>query len=100
MGTNIGGAISPPVFIFFSFSFENTSGYLYTPIYLKVRRRKISVKFQLKGGICKPCLDIPPNWKDMRSEFGYKLLYAIVSKRRKTGRTSIHLRHMHININK
>ena len=31
-------------------------------------------KFQLKGGISEPSSNIPPNWRDMRSEFGYKLL--------------------------
>jgi len=31
-------------------------------------------KVQLNGGICEPSSDIPPNWRDMRSEFGYKLL--------------------------
>ncbi|MCK4735444.1 MAG: hypothetical protein KAT65_23525 [Methanophagales archaeon] len=35
-------------------------------------------KFQLKGGISEPSSDITPNWRDMRSEFGYKLLYEIV----------------------
>ena len=34
-------------------------------------------KVQLKGGISEPSSDIPPNWRDMRSEFGYKLLSAI-----------------------
>lgn len=34
----------------------------------------MSGKFQLKGGIYGPCSDIPPNWRDMQSEFGYKLL--------------------------
>ena len=34
----------------------------------------MSEKFQLKGCICEPCSDIPLNWGDMRSEFGYKLL--------------------------
>ena len=31
-------------------------------------------KLQLKGGISEPSSDIPPNWRDVRSEFGYKLL--------------------------
>lgn len=30
--------------------------------------------FQLKGSIKEPSLDIPLNWRDMRSAFGYKLL--------------------------
>ena len=34
----------------------------------------MSEKFQLKGGIKEPSLDIPLNWRDMRSEFEYKLL--------------------------
>ena len=34
----------------------------------------MSEKFQLKGCIHEPSLDVPPNWRDMRSEFGYKLL--------------------------
>ena len=37
----------------------------------------MSGKFQLKGGISEPSSDIPLNWRDMRSEFGYKLLYEI-----------------------
>ena len=37
-------------------------------------------KFQLKGGISEPNSDIPPNWRDMRSEFGYKLLCAITPR--------------------
>ena len=41
----------------------------------------MSKKFQLKGGICEPCSDIPPNWKDMRSKFGYKLISKIRSQR-------------------
>jgi len=40
----------------------------------------MSGKFQLKGGICEPSSDIPPNWSDMRSEFGYKLLSAIAGR--------------------
>ena len=27
-----------------------------------------------EGCICEPCSDILPNWNDMRSEFGYRLL--------------------------
>jgi len=34
-------------------------GYLYTRIYLKAKRKKMSEKFQLKGGICEPSSDIP-----------------------------------------
>lgn len=26
---------------------------------------------RLEGCICKPCSDIPPNWRDMRNKFGY-----------------------------
>jgi hypothetical protein len=26
---------------------------------------------RLEGGICEPCSDIPPNWKDIRTKFGY-----------------------------
>jgi len=35
-------------------------------------------KFQLKGGIYEPSSDITLNRSDMRSVFGYKLLYVIV----------------------
>ena len=38
-------------------------------------------KVRPEGCICEPCSDIPPNWKDIRTKFGYKPLYAIVSKR-------------------
>ena len=38
----------------------------------------MSEKVQLKGGICEPSSDIPLNWSDMRSEFGYKLLGAML----------------------
>ena len=38
----------------------------------------MSEKLQLKGGISEPCSNIPLNWRDMRSEFGYKLLYVIL----------------------
>ena len=31
----------------------------------------MSEKFQLKGGIYEPSSDIPPNWRYMRSKFGY-----------------------------
>lgn len=34
----------------------------------------MSEKFQLKGGLKEPSSDISLNWRDMRSEFGYKLL--------------------------
>jgi hypothetical protein len=34
----------------------------------------MSEKFQLKGCISEVSSDIPPNWRDMRSEFGYKLV--------------------------
>ena len=35
-------------------------------------------EFQPKGGIYEPSLDIPLNWSDMRSGFGYKLLSEIM----------------------
>jgi hypothetical protein len=38
----------------------------------------MSEKFQLKAGISEPSSDILPQWRDMRSEFGYKSLYEIV----------------------
>ncbi len=38
----------------------------------------MSGKFQPQGGIYGPSSDIPPNWSDMRSVFGYKLLCAIL----------------------
>ena len=31
-----------------------------------------------EGCICEPCSDIPPNWKDIRTKFGYTPLYAIL----------------------
>ena len=34
----------------------------------------MSGKFKLKGGISELSSDIPLNWRDMRSEFGYNLL--------------------------
>jgi hypothetical protein len=34
-------------------------------------------KFQPQGGIYEPGLDIPLNWSDMRSVFGYKVLCEI-----------------------
>ena len=37
----------------------------------------MSEKFQLKGCIYESCSDIPPNWRDMRSKFGYTTLSAI-----------------------
>ena len=40
----------------------------------------MTVKFQLNGGIYEPCSDISLNWSDMRSVFGYKLLYASFGK--------------------
>ena len=27
-----------------------------------------------EGCVCEPCSDRTPNWRDMRSEFGYKTL--------------------------
>lgn len=33
----------------------------------------MSENVRLKGGICKPSSDIPLNWGDMRSVFGYNL---------------------------
>jgi len=44
----------------------------------------MSETFQLKGGISEASSDIQLNWRYMRSEFGYKTLYSIVSKRLKT----------------
>lgn len=44
-----------------------TPSYLCALTYSKVR--KMSDMFQLKGGICELCSDIPPNWRDMRSEW-------------------------------
>jgi hypothetical protein len=35
-----------------------------------------------EGCICEPCSDIIPNWRDMRSEFGYKMLCVIVGFKR------------------
>lgn len=31
----------------------------------------------VEGGIYEPCSDISTNWWDVRSGFGYKLLYAM-----------------------
>ena len=45
-------------------------------------------KVQLKGGICEPSSDIPLNWRDMRSEFGYTTLYSIVSKSLYVGKST------------
>ena len=30
-----------------------------------------------EGCICEPCSDISLNWKDIRTKFGYSMLYAI-----------------------
>jgi hypothetical protein len=30
-----------------------------------------------EGCICEPCSDISPNWRDMRTQFGYTALSAI-----------------------
>jgi len=46
---------------------QKDASYLYILIYLKVKGRKMSEKLQLKGGISEPGLDIPPNWKDIRT---------------------------------
>jgi len=43
----------------------------------------MSEKLQLKGGISEPGLDIPLNWRDMRSKFGYTTLYEIARLIRK-----------------
>ncbi len=32
---------------------------------------------QTKGCICEPCSDISPNWKDIRTKFGYTMLSKI-----------------------
>ena len=37
----------------------------------------MSEKYQLTAGISEPSSDILPQWRDMRSEFGYKSLYEI-----------------------
>ncbi|RZB32852.1 MAG: hypothetical protein AEth_00198 [Candidatus Argoarchaeum ethanivorans] len=34
-------------------------------------------KVRPEGCMCEPCLDILPNWKDIRTEFGYTTLYDI-----------------------
>ena len=39
-------------------------------------------KVRPEGCICEPCSDIPPNWKDIRTKFGYKPLYAIMDEER------------------
>ncbi len=54
------------------------ASYLYLFIYLKVMRRKMIEKVQLKGGISEAGSGITLNWGDMQSELGYKLLYEIV----------------------
>ncbi len=38
----------------------------------------MSEKFQIKAGISETSSDILPQWRDMRTEFGYKSLYEIV----------------------
>ena len=43
----------------------------------------MSETFQLKGCTCEPCSDIPLNWNDMRSVFGYTALCEIVLENRK-----------------
>lgn len=40
---------------------------------------------RLEGCICEPCSDIPPNWKDIRTKFGYTTLGVIVSERLNEG---------------
>ncbi len=35
---------------------------------------------QPKRCICEPCSDISLIWRDMRSRFGYKLLYEMAAK--------------------
>ena len=39
----------------------------------------MSDKFQLKGSICEPDSDIPLNWSDVRSVFGYTTLSEILN---------------------
>ena len=34
-------------------------------------------KFDPEGCICEPCSDIPPNWNDIGTKFGYTTLSAI-----------------------
>jgi hypothetical protein len=41
-------------------------------------------KFQLKVDICEPCSDISPNWEDIRTKFGYTMLYEIPNPFEKT----------------
>lgn len=64
-----------------------------TEIYTHVSNRDIGKmkspldSLQIKGGeddekmfegcICEPCSDISPNWEDIRTKFGYTMLYAI-----------------------
>lgn len=36
------------------------------------------MRVRREGGISKPSSDISPNWKDMRSESGYTMLYAML----------------------
>ena len=35
------------------------------------------IEFRPEGCIYEPCSDKTPNWRDMRSKFGYTVLYAI-----------------------
>lgn len=39
----------------------------------------MGAKVQLKGGLCEPSSDVPIDWIDMRSRFGYTTLYEIAS---------------------
>jgi len=36
-------------------------------------------KVRPEGCICEPCSDISPNWKDIRTKFGYKMLCEIAT---------------------
>lgn len=48
--------------------------------------------------ICEPCSDTSPNWKDIRSEFGYTTLSEIVVKG--PNNRNIRYRHTYIDIEK
>ena len=36
-------------------------------------------KVRPEGCICEPCSDIQPNWKDIRTKFGYEMLCEIAT---------------------
>ena len=39
-----------------------------------------------EGYMCESCLGISPNWEDIRTKFGYPMLYPIESETSKSGR--------------